>query len=121
MFASPGEMRVEARRHAVRVQSSKASWNENIEDVLKHNGVLTHKTVSSPHHQNTNDGNDQFQDFVSEEDRMPSPIVEDHSRPVSRPTPPRSSASRKSHEIRNGLGIEGQNTRQTIVKFQLFT
>lgn len=131
MFASPGEMRVEARRHGLRVRISKNSWNENIEEILKNNGTLNRKKIADTHQQHsprddpnqypTSESNDQ--NVATYEVRIPSPILQDSEAPLpcSRPSLPRSSASQRSHEIRNGLLNESVNTRQSILKFQLFS
>jgi hypothetical protein len=140
MFASPGEMRVEARRHGIRVNLPKASWNENVDEILKKTGALPRKLVvervpsppvvkpeiSLTLAENTEQNN-------SEDLRVPSPIqAETECSTPRRPNRPRSSASRQSSELRGAMPTTPPaaseasrdsfvNTRQTIVKFQLFS
>jgi hypothetical protein len=144
MFASPGEMRVEARRLGVRVNLPQASWSDNVDDILKKSGALPRKLIVERPPSPVTDPSLLEIEKNSDDIRAPSPIQAEAERSTpQRPNRPRSSGSRQSSELRGGvssgprastddeMSTAGRgagprrdsfvNTRQTIVKFQLFS
>jgi hypothetical protein len=141
MFASPGEMRVEARRNGVRVAHALATWNENVEDILKtsmrHSAPLPadRRPVEIPADLVPPAESVSVCDRVDEEELHSFEELRAPSQPKTPPPSssrlnrPRSTASRDSSEARDVSEASSSNSpresfanpRHTIVKFQLFS
>jgi hypothetical protein len=146
MFASPGEMRVEARRHGVRVALPLVRWNESLEDIFKTKRPsptpVDHRPLEIADRVSSASPGAKTEPAVSrsEPDAQEDLLSTHDLRPPSQPTTPLPSRSSRARPIisreernRNGEREDSSSapsnpskdsfvsTRHTLIKFQLFS